>query len=108
MIETLTRDSFWGPAGVTGTGVRRRRRGEWEQGDGETEGVGMGLRAVCSILQCALHCAVLSCDCNGYHPLYPIRPFFPLCMAMCWFNSDWEGLGAGMRCVFGVYMCGIH
>lgn len=26
MMEKLTRDSFWGPAGVTGTQVRRRRR----------------------------------------------------------------------------------
>lgn len=59
--------------------------------------MGVALRAVCSILQCALHCAALSCDCNGYHPLYPIHPFSPLCMAMCRFNSNWEALGAGTR-----------
>lgn len=58
-----------------------------------------------SILQCALHCVVLSCDSNGYHPLYPVRPFSPLCMAMCRSNSGWEGLGAGMRCVFGMNVC---
>lgn len=81
-------------------------RGMGEGGWGDKGGVGMDLRAMCSILQCALHCAVLSCDCNGYHPLYTIHPFSPLCMAMCRFNSDWEGLGAGTRCVFGVSVRG--
>lgn len=85
-------------------------------GDGETEEVGVGLRTMCSsILQCALHCAVLSCDCSGYHPLYPTHPFSPLSMAMCRFNSDWEGLGAGTRCMCVCVVgcgcgcaCGIH
>lgn len=34
VMEKLTRDSFWGPAGATGTGVRMRRGGMGEGGDG--------------------------------------------------------------------------
>lgn len=93
--ETLPGDSFWGPAGAAGheraeglMGVCVGEAGEWREKRGGR--------------WCAVHCAVLSCDCTGYNPSISLSltlPPPPLCEAMCPFNSGWGGLGVGTRCV---------
>lgn len=94
-------------------GVQLGRQGrDWgERGDGGTEGVGMGLRAMCSILQCALHCAVLSCDCNGYHPYIPPTHsllYVWLCAGLIVTGKGWgQGWGVCLVCMC-LCACGIH
>lgn len=59
----------------------------------EAEGGGMG-SGQCAVY-CSVHCTVLYCPVivMVITPLSTIHPFSPLCMAMCRFNSDWEGMG---------------
>lgn len=90
VMEKFTRDSFWGPVGVT---VSEEVEKEWVKGDGdgETEGVGMGLRVMCSILQCALHCAVLSSDSviTSYIPSTHSLLYVWLCVGLMVVGKGW-------------------
>lgn len=45
-------------------------------------------------INCNVHCALLSCDYNSYHLIYPIHPLY---VAMCRFYDDRVERGAGIR-----------